>query len=251
SAQCTCVAEGLHEGYVLLFEAIIDRLILKFPTVLSYIHKAGWVHRDISCGNVHLSEGQGLLGDLEYAKRIGTDGQHEVRTGTLDFMAVEVANRAYLHVILQNIKEVDVYDARISKLLSEAKASKEGGTDPDSPIKARIKAAATFFYNELHDMESMWWIPIWILFFHDNEAQRETDGLKMANRSLCVQQLFPRNLNISDREKFLVDEMSFLTAVSCLPESFAHVVTMLDNPRSLLVRMYHESEAALPSFNRS
>ncbi|KAI5114951.1 hypothetical protein M0805_002402, partial [Coniferiporia weirii] len=218
---------------------------------LRYIHKAGWVHRDISCGNVYLYKGRGLLGDLEYAKRIGTDGKHEVRTGTLDFMAVEVTNRAYLHGIpSSSVRDKIMYKAKLSALRSKVELQEEKGVDPEADIDTRIKAVATFFYNDLHDMESMWWIPIWMLFFHDNEAQREADGLKMANRSLCVRQLFPRDLNTSDRVNFLVDAKVFLTTVSCLPRSFVHIAEALESPRELLRRMYHDSEASLPKFDR-
>ncbi|THH03743.1 hypothetical protein EW145_g6042 [Phellinidium pouzarii] len=62
---------------------------------LEYIHGAGWVHRDISAGNTYLYNKRGLLGDLEYAKKMGVNAKHEVRTGTLDFMAVEIADRIY------------------------------------------------------------------------------------------------------------------------------------------------------------
>ncbi|THH03742.1 hypothetical protein EW145_g6041 [Phellinidium pouzarii] len=62
---------------------------------LEYIHGSGWVHRDISVGNTYLYNKRGILGDLEYAKKRGVNAQHEVRTGTLDFMAVEIAERFY------------------------------------------------------------------------------------------------------------------------------------------------------------
>ena len=53
---------------------------------LLYLHEAGWVHRDISVGNLYLytdpvsKEKRGLIGDLEYAKRVGEGGKHDVRT---------------------------------------------------------------------------------------------------------------------------------------------------------------------------
>ena len=47
---------------------------------LLYLHEAGWVHRDISAGNVHYYDRKGVLGDLEYAKIAGTGGIHEVKT---------------------------------------------------------------------------------------------------------------------------------------------------------------------------
>ena len=42
------------------------------------MHKAGWVHRDLSAGNLYLytdpvsGEKRGLVGDFEFAKRAGT-----------------------------------------------------------------------------------------------------------------------------------------------------------------------------------
>ena len=46
----------------------------------------GWVHRDISIGNVYLytdpetQEKKGMIGDFEYAKMAGVGAQNEVRT---------------------------------------------------------------------------------------------------------------------------------------------------------------------------
>ncbi|KAJ3711494.1 hypothetical protein C8R42DRAFT_688781 [Lentinula raphanica] len=44
---------------------------------LHYIHSAGWVHRDISGGNLYYYKNRnvGLLGDLEYAKRVDDHSQ--------------------------------------------------------------------------------------------------------------------------------------------------------------------------------
>ncbi len=45
------------------------------------MHESGWVHRDISVGNVYYHEERGgLLGDLEYAKVMADEQTHEVRT---------------------------------------------------------------------------------------------------------------------------------------------------------------------------
>lgn len=53
---------------------------------LRIINKAGWVHRNISPGNIYLyidpvtEERRGLIGDLEYAKRVGTSARCRFRT---------------------------------------------------------------------------------------------------------------------------------------------------------------------------
>ncbi|KAG2041586.1 hypothetical protein BDR03DRAFT_855030 [Suillus americanus] len=70
------------------------------PLALSYLHKAGWVHRDFSIGNVTLVVDDngciGKLGDFEYAKEINSNASHDVRTGTMHFMAVEVEYQKYI-----------------------------------------------------------------------------------------------------------------------------------------------------------
>ena len=50
---------------------------------LLYLHEAGWVHRDISVGNLYLytdpvsGKKGGLIGDFEYAKRVGDGGKYD------------------------------------------------------------------------------------------------------------------------------------------------------------------------------
>ena len=53
---------------------------------LRVIHKAGWVHRDLSPANLYLYKDpktntrRGIIGDLEYAKKTGTEASSDVRT---------------------------------------------------------------------------------------------------------------------------------------------------------------------------
>jgi len=47
---------------------------------LQLLHSVGWVHRDISPGNIMRIGGSVKLGDLEYAKKLGSDRTHEFRT---------------------------------------------------------------------------------------------------------------------------------------------------------------------------
>ena len=53
---------------------------------LLYLHEAGWVHRDISVGNLYLytdpvsRKKRGLVGDLEYAKKVGEGGKLDACT---------------------------------------------------------------------------------------------------------------------------------------------------------------------------
>ncbi|KAF8445707.1 hypothetical protein L210DRAFT_3723668, partial [Boletus edulis BED1] len=76
---------------------------------LEYMHRAGWVHRDISAGNVLRCGHQGKIADLEYAKALNLSGEsHDVRTTSqhdmrlmclssrAHFMACEVEGQRYL-----------------------------------------------------------------------------------------------------------------------------------------------------------
>ncbi|KAF5386289.1 hypothetical protein D9757_008620 [Collybiopsis confluens] len=118
-------------------------------TALDIVHRSGWVHRDISCGNVYWLhnpiEGlpRGILGDFEYAKRRDDETEHEKRTGTSEFMAFEAAIRTFDH-------------ANITTALCE-----NGG----------FPKLANFTHNPLHDLESVWWLLVYILFHRDDKAQ--------------------------------------------------------------------------------
>lgn len=48
------------------------------------LHKLGWVHRDISSGNILLFEKQVKIADFEYAKQMDLPGKicHDIRTVT-------------------------------------------------------------------------------------------------------------------------------------------------------------------------
>ncbi|THH07036.1 hypothetical protein EW145_g3665 [Phellinidium pouzarii] len=87
------VAETLYSVKAL---SDVFTVLKDISAALKYIHGAGWLHRDISAGNTYLYNKRGILGDLEYAKEMGVNAKHEVRTGTLDFMAVEVSLRDYI-----------------------------------------------------------------------------------------------------------------------------------------------------------
>ena len=54
-------------------------------SVLRVIHDSGWVHRDISAANVYLFEEQGLLGDLEHARRENDDTDRRIIVRSVRF----------------------------------------------------------------------------------------------------------------------------------------------------------------------
>ncbi|KAJ7574296.1 hypothetical protein C8J56DRAFT_872223 [Mycena floridula] len=102
---------------------------------IGLLWKYGFVHRDISSGNVYWDPDSksGKLSDFEFAKEMSDQTVHNVKTGTVQFMAVEVASGLYKSLPLASRSDPD--------------------PDPD-PRKH-------FWHNPLHDLESLLWMLIW------------------------------------------------------------------------------------------
>ncbi|KAF8731102.1 Fungal specific transcription factor domain, partial [Rhizoctonia solani] len=129
---------------------------------LHAIHLSGKVHRDVSSGNVMLVPAMGTLAergvvlDLEYAKDIhDTSTPHDVRTGTRAFMATEVEVMTH-HRYFEITRSQDV----------------SASIDLDEWIKQSTlwssnlpMQAPPFRHNPLHDMESFWWLCVWMMFY--------------------------------------------------------------------------------------
>jgi serine/threonine protein kinase len=60
--------------------------LIFYCTALQLLRKLGWVHRDVSVGNILSYKGEAKLADLEYAKRVGDGKSHEMRTASRSSM---------------------------------------------------------------------------------------------------------------------------------------------------------------------
>ncbi|KAL5485717.1 hypothetical protein ACEPAI_6758 [Sanghuangporus weigelae] len=210
-------------------------------TALKYIHKSGYVHRDISAGNVFYYEGRGLIGDLEYAKEMATDGTHQMRTGTPDFMAIEVMRQEYLYQPQQDSSQI-----------------RKGNTDErfrDERLQEYLKAMRNvpklpFVQNEGHDVESSWWIAIYILFFNADETlSKEEIKNCRHSRQVWTQRIFPGALNIAAREHFFRLKAHAVDGVAWLPSSYELAVASLLILRDVLNACYVAFEKDFPNLN--
>ncbi|KAI6110909.1 hypothetical protein EDD16DRAFT_1522009 [Pisolithus croceorrhizus] len=176
---------------------------------LQFLHSVGWVHRDVSGGNVLRWDNLGKLADLEYAKHMNSNASHEVRTGTLDFMACEVEAQKHLFIQPKAIRK-----------------------DPAS----RKRVQFPFRFNPLHDVESIWWIATWILYYHVDEKGRQlsTDQIR------CFRELFPGRLN-SRTSAFLAP-----LADAVLPTPFQTAAHIVEDMRDQLRIAYTASETNMP-----
>ncbi|KAF6754776.1 hypothetical protein DFP72DRAFT_1009369 [Ephemerocybe angulata] len=134
-------------SHVPTFGDAVD-ILRQASAVLILMFCAGWIHRDISTGNVLAmkeSDGKWLLklADLEYAKEFPSPGQKaraDWKTGTPYFMATELQRGRYL----QPQKTLELIE-------------------PDS--ETRVEAAQVdddVVHNLQHDLESLWWIGFYI-----------------------------------------------------------------------------------------
>ncbi|KAG2008900.1 other/FunK1 protein kinase [Coprinopsis cinerea AmutBmut pab1-1] len=115
-------------------------ILIQSLTALQLMFCAGWVHRDVSAGNILAVRSsapggrwQVKLSDLEYARKFPVEGavQDEQKTGTPYFMACELLSLQYF--------------IRINYRKGERRP-------PPKPV----------VHNYQHDLEAIWWIALWL-----------------------------------------------------------------------------------------
>ncbi|PVF92587.1 hypothetical protein CPB86DRAFT_819506 [Serendipita vermifera] len=128
---------------------------------LRAIYSVGYIHRRVSSSNILLKEDgtNGVLIDFEFAQKFSEFRQSAVQeegfpTGKF-FKAVEVSlpTNAFLFI-----------PRRSSKSSSEPKTSRY----PVTP----------WFHNPIHDIESIWWICIWLTLFYTETGILDNGGWK-------------------------------------------------------------------------
>ncbi|KIK59033.1 hypothetical protein GYMLUDRAFT_169927, partial [Collybiopsis luxurians FD-317 M1] len=156
---------------------------------LTILHRAGWVHRDISISNLYYwsDTDMGIIGDLEYARKVdGAHRGHIVRTGTPCFMACEAISHGYLFI-------------------TQLKADAPLPCEPETNLRKQDATSGStpdpvFYYHGLHDLESVWWVIVWIMCFNDDPQS------PCPNPSLRQQQaegLFAGKMDITHRMLFI------------------------------------------------
>ncbi|KAI5993484.1 hypothetical protein EDD15DRAFT_2529981 [Pisolithus albus] len=183
----------------------VFKVLMDIHEALQLLHSIGWVHRDLSTGNALCWKGRGKLADLEYAKHIDDSVTHEVRTGTLEFMACEVEAQKYL------------FQRPTDELFDLVQYS--------------------FKFNPLHDMESLWWIATWTLYFHVDQK----GGRPSPEQIEQFYELFPGRLKSG---RFMTFSASLEYTV--LPPSFHRAGREVDYMRQRIQRAYAASEEKLP-----
>ncbi|KAG9022754.1 hypothetical protein FRB95_014238 [Tulasnella sp. JGI-2019a] len=181
---------------------------------LEYMWRCGWIHRDISAGNILIIKNRGVLSDLEYAKKYtptDTYGPHDMRTGTFEFMAIEVARGAYVF---------------------------------NKPLRF-AKYKQPFKHNPLHDLESVWWVAVWSIVSLSPEA----GSYSLQNHLDGYTAMFPKTSNLaSSRSDFITVKYHFERFIyEKFLEVFAETLGKLDDMRQQMLEWY---ETAYQPFER-
>ncbi|CUA75235.1 Ras GTPase-activating-like protein IQGAP1 [Mus musculus] [Rhizoctonia solani] len=188
------LSRDTREHYRVVFEEIGEPVhdLRKFVDIFTAI-QGGWeglhaihlserVHRDVSSGNILLVPNLGTAGqrgaimDLEYAKKVDdTSAPHDVRTGTETFMATEVACMEHhrlssLRSLRSFLKRPTLPQTDLARELQELRAQLQKqnkalrpNSNPDPAVASN--SLPPFRHNPLHDMESIWWLCIWMMLY--------------------------------------------------------------------------------------
>ena len=134
--------------------------LISAPSVQSFTSCIGPIllvgSNEINPASILLTrDGDVLLVDLELAET-STDSIYNVRQGSWDFMPFEVASKRYRF------------------------------------IPQKVDKRPSFRYNILHELESVWWLVTWMLFFHYPHPIHYPDPHGTGYRQTrVVVQLFP------------------------------------------------------------
>ncbi|KAA1476319.1 hypothetical protein DENSPDRAFT_784887 [Dentipellis sp. KUC8613] len=140
------------------YRVVFDEVCEALQTV-QLMFFAGWVHRDISGGNVLWfseteTQGRGILSDLEYAKEFDPNGQGSAdpKTGTPFFMPIEIQRQIYIYRISSK-----------TDLFNEELGYSAFDSSPPPPM----------IHNFEHDLESFFWFLLWTVTVRTGEKNTQ------------------------------------------------------------------------------
>lgn len=111
----------------------------------------------------------------------------------------------------------------------------------------RARLHTTFRYHALHDIESAWWLGVWMLHFYKparHEESREISLLRQHETFL----LFPGTLIYDRRQINLENKYRFInTTAAWIAAEFNSAVERLNDIRILLLQHYLDLEQTFPN----
>lgn len=157
--------------------------------------------------------------------------------GTREFVAVEAADRRYLYLPPKD----DCYIDAILKALEEEKME-------DLSRLQEQEEPPRFFHNDLHDLESLWWIAIWKILNYSIQSATRFSSIdireRVKQRELARNLLFPPSDETLKRTLFMQTGTHFRHYFAWL--RWNALKGALDSIRRTLVDVYAKFEASFP-----
>ncbi|KAK1228050.1 hypothetical protein PQX77_008929 [Marasmius sp. AFHP31] len=197
-------------------QKVLARCLSEGLQGLNYFYRAGYVHRDVSNGNLLLCELDGggyicKISDLEYARPRLAEKKadlkaHDFKTGTPAFMAVEVQRGMYRF------------------------------GDPTSFTIDDAEEEVPFLHNYLHDIEGIWWIMVHNLFTTKPTASTPEN---LQKRKIIRDLVFPESVDGSlERQDFLMDAKFHQGLRRSLPEHYQPIAMEMSKALEALSKIY-------------
>lgn len=164
--------------------------------------------------------------------------------GTMHFMSIEVAAQMFLFTPRRSHPS-----ANFIQKVQQIKQLKERAA---TNIKQDKPANLPFSHNHLHDLESLWWVAVWIVFYNHFSKSQQPDeeplsDLQVAERQLRLAgTLFPSVMKSTDCQNGF--QTSFSQVCEDLPRNKETICTYLEALRTTLVDHYIAIESTLPKF---
>ncbi|KAL1677149.1 hypothetical protein EV122DRAFT_291336 [Schizophyllum commune] len=187
---------------------------------LFMLHCVQWLHRDISPDNIiRMPDGRGVLADLEFTQPASDPRMCNYRVGTPSYMALEVSMRKYMF-------------------------------PPSS-----LQGIPPWRYRDKHDLESIWWLCLWLLFRHivekvahetHNSSKKADAPVKQAERD-CAR-IFPGSVSMSkERALALITADALETHLRLLPSTWKKKMgPKVSRIRRVLLKGYAAAKISKP-----
>ena len=117
----------------------------------------------------------------------------------------------------------------------------------------RQEAGVNFFHNHLHDLESLWWVAVWMAFYNDflerdSSHDRPSPSLEDTKEKLSLAgTIFPHALESTTREHNFQGLTNFTKTCAKLSDNKETFCSDLDFLRKNLIKQYHVVETGYPN----
>ena len=147
----------------------------------------------------------------------------------MNFLSIEVAAQMFL------FNPSDPYATSYKQVRSAMKSGTE-----------MVQAKTPFFHNHLHDLESLWWVAVWVVFNNNFSEPDFSTLLDVEYRLNIARRLFPPTLDSITRQYTFQRPSQFRELCDKLPHGKEDIYDALDALRRILVTDYKLIEAGYP-----